>query len=345
MATINERSTKATILGAYEALQEELRALKSENRKLKSGGGGGGGRKAAAPVDGIDGVLRGLEGLRSNFGDSANTLQSKLTAEAERLAELRGAVEARVAQLKQLHEIEPSADTLSTLLSTYEQTAESFDDEMQSKRENFEAKQAAQRVEWSKERELHRLSVQERDEALKTARTRDEAEYSYTLQQQRDLDQDTYAQEQLALEAELTAMTQEHQARWDEQEKDLSEREDHYIELKAKVEGFEQTLASAIRSSREEGLAISRRKAKNDADLLAKEREGQLRVNELQIESLTETLNKQQAEISELSAKLTDAQRRAQELAVKAIEGASNETSFVAIKEIAMEQAKTQSKR
>jgi hypothetical protein len=52
----------------------------------------------------------------------------------------------------------------------------------------------------------------------------------------------------------------------------------------------------------------------------------------------------QESRIASLSKQLDSALKQVQDLAVKAIEGASNLKSFEAVKEIAIEQAKTQQK-
>jgi hypothetical protein len=58
------------------------------------------------------------------------------------------------------------------------------------------------------------------------------------------------------------------------------------------------------------------------------------------VKSLEATIKERQHQIDTLSAQLSAALKQGQDLAVKAIEGASNSTSFMAVKEIALEQAK-----
>ncbi len=58
------------------------------------------------------------------------------------------------------------------------------------------------------------------------------------------------------------------------------------------------------------------------------------------MQSLEQTVAKQERLINDLSSQLETARQQTTELAVKAIEGASNASSFESIKEIALEQAK-----
>jgi len=344
---VTERDTKAAILAAYEELNSEIKQMKTETRRARpqSLAPEGVGSPIPASTEGIDGVFRDLERLRGSFGGTANTLQSKLALEAERLGTLRSQVETQISQLRELHQITPTKDTLSSLIETYDEKADVFREEMLAEQKRLAEDLDQQRTEWRKEKEVHQLRVQERDLALETKRKRDNDEYTYTLRHQRDLDADRYTQEQKQLQTTLESSKSERERQWKDREEELVEREMRYLSLKERVDGFDQTLDKACRSAREEGFAIANRQAKNAADLLARENEGVRKVKELGIQALKDTLHKQEAEIQALAAKLSDAQRRAQELAVKAIEGASNESSFVAIKEIALEQAKAQPKR
>lgn len=57
-----------------------------------------------------------------------------------------------------------------------------------------------------------------------------------------------------------------------------------------------------------------------------------------------ETIQRQDGHLQTLSKQLDSALKQVQDLAVKAIEGASNVSSFQAVKEIALEQAKNPNK-
>ena len=65
---------------------------------------------------------------------------------------------------------------------------------------------------------------------------------------------------------------------------------------------------------------------------------------DLRIQSLEQTIQTNEERIQALSKQLAAALKQVQDLAVKAIEGASNIQSYEAFKEIALEQAKTQLK-
>ena len=74
---------------------------------------------------------------------------------------------------------------------------------------------------------------------------------------------------------------------------------------------------------------------------LSEAAEGEKRLAELQIKSLQETVARQAAEIETLQKQVEEAKHQVQDIAVKAIEGASGARALAHVNKIAMEQAKT----
>jgi ribonuclease HI len=75
---------------------------------------------------------------------------------------------------------------------------------------------------------------------------------------------------------------------------------------------------------------------------LKKESEAEKRLAELQIKTLEDNLARQSAQMAALHKQLDEAKQQVQEIAVKAIEGASGAKALSHINQIAMEQAKHQ---
>ena len=73
---------------------------------------------------------------------------------------------------------------------------------------------------------------------------------------------------------------------------------------------------------------------------LQKDAETDKRVAALQVKSLEDAVARQQAQIVALEKQLADAKQQVQDIAVKAIEGASGARALSHIGQIAMEQAK-----
>jgi len=197
---------------------------------------------------------------------------------------------------------------------------------------------------WGKEQEEHQRTIKERNENLNKTRQRDASEYKYNLELQRQLDNDEYEQHQKVLYKQLEELLQETEKQWTEREKAIFEREKQFEELKAKVEGFPKEKEAAIKKATEEGKGIAHYQAKVKSDLYSKEVEGQKRFYEQRLQSLEQTITNQETRIQNLSKQLESALKQVQDLAVKAIEGTSNVNSYQAMKEIALEQAKSQVK-
>ena len=127
-------------------------------------------------------------------------------------------------------------------------------------------------------------------------------------------------------------------------EKLIAEREKLSAEVNAKVEAFPKELEANIKNGKDNGRNIGNYQAKIKSDLLTKDMEGQKQNYELQIQGMLQTMQNQDARIASLSKQLDSALKQVQDLAVKAIEGSSNLSSLQAVREIAIEQAKTQQK-
>ena len=74
--------------------------------------------------------------------------------------------------------------------------------------------------------------------------------------------------------------------------------------------------------------------------MLKKDAETEKRLATMQVNSLEESVARQQAQIAALEKQLADAKQQVQDIAVKAIEGASGAKALSHINQIAMEQAK-----
>ncbi|WP_017654826.1 hypothetical protein [Fortiea contorta] len=350
----NDKNTKAEILQAYEELAKETISVKSQlNQLLK--------QQSTTPEKTIDQpktpmnqpsnlqqkmnyTIESLAKIQLGFGSAANELSEQLTTQAAKLGEIREAVEKEITELTQLHNLEVSPDILDTLLQAYEDNSKTYQDEFSQRKEVLLQEIDEQRKTWTKEQEEHSRTVKERDEELKKGRQRDEAEYKYNLELQRRLTKDESEQEQKLLNNQLEELQQETDKQWSEREKVISEREKQFEESKAKVETFPKDKEAAIKKATEEGRGIAHYQAKIKSDLYSKEVDGQKRFYEQRLQSLEQTITNQETRIQNLSKQLESGLKQVQDLAVKAIEGSANVNSYQAIKEIALEQAKSQVK-
>ncbi|MEM9461248.1 MAG: hypothetical protein AAGF11_44200 [Myxococcota bacterium] len=345
MQKVTTRNTKSEIIAAYNAAVRELKALKAQRKAAPkapaapAGPAGPAGPAANGEMSVADIITR-LQGLTTNIGESASTLQGELTAEATTLAELRTKADAVITELGTLHGIEVTDETLGELVTRYGDNREQADRELSEQREAFEKQMSTARADWKREQDEHARKAKEVARELKKARQRDVQEYEYALARQKAQHKDERDQARKQFEQELLELRETKAEEWKAREQQLAEREKEYAELQAKSEAFDGEREAAVKKAEQEGMGIARRQTKSAGDLRKKDNEGIRRVFELKIASLEETIAKQEAQIDELSGQLDGARKQTTELAVKAIDGASNASSFAAIKEIALEQAK-----
>lgn len=355
MKKINAKNTKAEILEAYEELVNNHKLLQRELRQAQSGEGA----PAPAPpasdartlqlIDpsktlDVQAFLGALSGLGAHFGECANSLRHHLSTEAETLKELQTQIDDQLNQIRSLHDLELSEGTLNELISRYHALEQQHSTTLEASRQRFDAEMELAWLDWDRQQ---RDATQQLDDAKakgKLERQREEAAYAYELNQRRSADQDAYAQQQREQREALDKLLTQRHEQWQTQEATIAQQERELVELEAKFNAAPQQLDDAVQKAKGEGAGIAKRQAKVEADILAKEHEGKRRVFELQVKSLQETIGQQANQLERLTKQLAQAQAQAQELATKAIEGAANNSSFHAIREIAMEQAKQSAK-
>jgi hypothetical protein len=93
--------------------------------------------------------------------------------------------------------------------------------------------------------------------------------------------------------------------------------------------------AAAERARRESEVRLQQ-----EIMVMKKDAEAEKRFGELRVKTLEENVTHQQAQIAALEKQLADAKQQVQDIAVKAIEGASGARALSHINQIAMEQAK-----
>lgn len=286
-------------------------------------------------------TIQSLEKLQLGFISATSELSEQLTLEASKLAEVQASVAEEIQQLEALHSVQVADGMLDNLVEQYEANAKTFEEELKERRDALKQEAEEQEKAWEKEQEEHHRIVKEQKELLAKNRQRDNQEYLYELKLQRQLDNDEYELRKKNLSQELEEAKQAKDKEWAEREKSIGEREKAFAELKEKVDNFQKEKEAAIKRGSEEGKGIASYQAKVKSDLYGKDIEGQKQVYQLRFQSLEQTIQSQDARIQSLSKQLDAALKQVQDLAVKAIDGASNLSSSQLLREIALEQAKT----
>jgi hypothetical protein len=355
----SEKSTKTEILSAFDQLLQEKKSLEVQLAIAHQPEPPRNGKTATIELppptpepapnsvqtqQKMESIIAGLTGLQLNFGGAVSDLSEKLTLEVFQLQEVQQSVAAEVQQLEALHGLQAADTNLETLIQAYEASAKTFNEALRQRQDALDQEVTQAKKTWAKEQEDQRRATKERHETFTKTRQRDTKEYTYDLTLQRKLADDEDKQAQKLLYQELEELQQTQAKQLAEREQAIVDRESQFAELKAKVEAFPKDLEATIKRAKEEGKGIANQQAKVKADLLAKEIEGSKRTYELRLDSLEETIEDQQTRLQNLAKQLDAALKQVQDLAVKAIEGASDVSSYQAIKEIALEQAKNLNK-
>ncbi len=336
------KSTKEEMLKAYNELvsrfQEKAAGSSEKQIEAKKAGESAVVEKASSYT--VESIIKGLANVNIYVGKALTDLSRELTAEANKLTEIREAIAVESKHLEEIHDIRLAADTLANLIQDHAQKKAAFEAEREEQISQFEGDMAARRAEWKKEQEVYNAALRENEAKVKKEREREREEYEYNLTLARKKDKDLYEEQKANL---LKALKEERL----KQEQELSAREAAVVavetelsELRAKVAAFPAELSAAVERTERDVLQRADARAKLEEQLRSKEVEGDKRVAELRITALEETVKRQLAQIEGLTKKLEEANVQVQAIAVKAIEGASNARALNTINEIAMEQAK-----
>ncbi|NWG13803.1 MAG: hypothetical protein HXY20_09740 [Acidobacteria bacterium] len=278
----------------------------------------------------VDLVVQKMAGLGLEVSKALSDLSGKLTAEVERLNDIRESVALESRELERLHKIDIAATALDQLVQEYRLKKEELETEISSTREA-----------WASEEEERAFKQKEFEDALKKQRQREAEEYEYKKALERKKAQDKYEEEMRLLEKQNREKQEALEKSWQQREAALKEREEELARLRAEVEAFPARLKKEIEAAVRDSVRAAEQRYEQQMVLLKKDAESEKRLAELQIKSLQETVARQSTEIESLQRQVEDAKRQVQDIAVKAIEGASGAKALAHVNKIAMEQAKT----
>src|SRR5262249_44078192 len=144
------KSTKEEMLKAYNDLvarfQEKAATSSEKQVEAKKTAEANVVEKASNYT--VESIIKGLANVNIYVGKALTDLSRELTAEANKLTEIREAIAIETKHLEELHDIRLAADTLANLLQDYTQKKAAFEVESEEERSQFEADMTARRAEW-----------------------------------------------------------------------------------------------------------------------------------------------------------------------------------------------------
>jgi hypothetical protein len=277
----------------------------------------------------VETVVGEISNLGLEVSKSLAALSDHLVQEVNRLATVREAVALEQKELERLHKIDVAATALDQLVDDYAR-----------QKEQLEVEMAAQRAAWQEELRQTERDRKEQDELLKKQRQREADEYEYRKALERKKAQDKYEEEMKLQERANKEKQETLEKSWREREAALKASEDELKNLRKEAAEFSARLQQESEKAAAEAVRACEQKSEQRILLLSKDSEGEKRLAELRIKALEENLTRQSAQMAALEKQLEEAKRQVQEIAVKAIEGASGAKALSHINQIAMEQAK-----
>ena len=325
------RKPKAEVEQEFRLIQEEAEAAReaadTKTEDLNR-------RKNAETLQSVDGltvesVVEKTAGLGLEIGRALTGISARLTEEVERLAAVREAVRIEQEELARLHKIDIAATALDQLVQDYAR-----------EKERLGAEIAAQRAEWEQESKATERERKEQEEALRKQRQRETDEYEYKKTLERKKAQDKYDEEQRVQEKANREKQEKLEKSWTEREAALKEQEVELARLKKESETFPARLAKEVEQAAAAAGKAAEARFEQQVVLIQKDAEAEKRIAELRVKTLEEAVAQQTGQMASLQKQLEEAKRQVQEIAVKAIEGASGTRALAHVNQIAMEQAK-----
>jgi colicin import membrane protein len=280
----------------------------------------------------VESVVQKITGMNLEISKALTDLSQKLIAEVENLNNVRDAVALETRELGRLHKIDIAASALDQMVEEYH-----------TEKAKLETEISSQRSAWDNEQLEREHDQKESEEALKKQRQREIENYEYQKNLERKKAQDKY-EEDVRLQEKKNKEKQEMlEKSWQQREAAMKEREEEWARLKKEVEEYPARTKREIDAAVKAAVQAAEQRFEQSFALSSKDAESEKRLAEMQVKSLQETVARQTAEIEALHRQLEEAKKQVQDIAVKAIEGASGARALAHVNQIAIEQAKTRS--
>lgn len=286
-------------------------------------------KKAVSDIT-VEDIVQNLANLGLEVSKALSSLSTKLVEQTELLNSVRAAVTFERKELERLHKIDVVATATDYLIEEYDIKKKQLNEEIETVRKH-----------WEEEQEVREREQKEYDDSLKKNRAREKEEFEYQKGSERKKEHDKYEEEQHVLGRKNKEKQEALEKSWTQREAVLKEKEEELARLKTEVTQFPERLKKDMDKVIAETTRTLESKHKQDMLLFQKEIETEKRLAELKNKPLEEAVSRQFAQIEALQARLEEAKKQVQDIAVKAIEGASGARALAHVNQIAMEQAKT----
>lgn len=309
---ITIKNTKNDILDAYQQALKEIKIIKEQSAKEIQNINKKKTVVAKATEASPDGLVANISKVKVSVSKSLDDLCSELVREQERLSNLQNAINIQQAVLKDTYDIQTELDSMDAIILAHKTMKQDFNQEI-----------AASRLLWEQEKSAQERILKEEKELLEKNRAREKDEFTYNLKKTRQADVDSYQLKKVKLERELSERKESFEKEIIEREQTVSEQEVEFKRLKLESESFSKLLEKSIKEANDKTKQELTKQYEYLANLKDKETHGKLALHEQTNKSLLDKISEQKALIDQLSDKSNFANTQVQDIALKAIEGAS----------------------
>jgi hypothetical protein len=287
-----------------------------------------------------EGVVTGISNLKLGIGKMLTQISDGLEEEVDKFRKIEGAIKIKEEELKELYEIERSAETLAALIESQNQKRQEFEADMVNRKEGLNQEIQTISLEWEKEKKEREEDIEEQDTEEAKRRKREKEEYGYAFKREQQLAKDKFEDDKAKIEKEIQIKKEQMEKELTEREKQVAGREGELNELQEKVRAFPKEMETAVSKAIKDTTEGIKLEAKNREELLIKEFDGERNVLTTRIESLEKRVKEQGEQIAKLSGQLENSYQKVQDIAVKAIEGSSNLKSLTSLQQLVTEQTR-----
>lgn len=272
-----------------------------------------------------DEIIRKFADLNIEISKTIGILSDKLVTEIDYLTKLRQVAELEKKEIERLHKIDVAQTALDYLIEEYHVQQQELEEEI-----------TARRVEWEQEQEKKEAEIQDEETTLEKTRKREIEEYEYKKNLERKKAQDKYEEEVRLRDKQNKEKQESLEKSWQQRESAIKSQEEELLSLRKIVDESPIKLQKEIDKAVTDAIQRTEMQRSQEIELLKRDSESDKRIAELKIKTLEESLLRGLEQLAAMQAQVNDAKKQVQDIAVKAIEGASGSKTL----QFAMEQAK-----
>lgn len=298
--SIIARKTKAEILSEYEKLLRDLEETKEEAKTaynpqsaevIKKVGEQFAGDAIAQSIAKLKTTINdNLSETSSKINDSLNVLLKRVITEAEKFSDLQKAVDISKSRLESQHNIKLLAETIDKLAEEFEKKRRELEQENYKKTQELNLEMEDKKRDWKREQEEH----------------------EYDLKLKRGREAAIFEENKVKKERELT-----------QREEAIKTQEEEVKKLRSQIEEMPKVIEKQVTIREQEIVKKLDAEHKNTAESAKKDWEAEKKLLEIRIKTFEDSNKKQEAEMVQLKRETELANKKVQELAVKAIESGS----------------------